>query len=135
MSWDPEQYDRFSFERGQAFSDLLALCAPVHSGSVVDLGCGTGRTTAELHAAVEAGSTLGIDTSAEMLARAPRNIDGLHFVVGDLARSEHWSMERRGNVDLLFANASLQWVPGHEGLLARLRRVLGPRGQPRSFAK
>lgn len=123
MSWDPGQYERFEAERRQPFDDLVALCAPVPGGTVVDLGCGTGRLTAELHRAVGAARTTGVDRSPAMLARAPRGVPGLAFAEGDLGA---WDGPP---ADLVLANASLQWVDHHPALLARLRRQLRPGGQ------
>jgi trans-aconitate 2-methyltransferase len=125
-AWDPEQYRRFAAERRQPFDDLKALCMPVPGGRVVDLGCGSGELTAELHRDLRAADTLGIDRSEAMLAEAVRwsdEVPGLHFELGDLSA---W----RGNdVDLVFANASLHWSPEHPDLLARLRSSLAPGGQ------
>ena len=90
---------------------------------MVDLGCGTGQLTAELHRALGAARTVGIDSSAAMLAEAPRDVPGLTFAQGDLAA---WDGPP---VDLVFANASLHWVDDHPALLARLRRLLRPGGQ------
>jgi len=69
-AWDPGQYDRFAAERRQPFVDLLALCRPVPGGTIVDLGCGPGGLTVELHRALGAAHTTGIDLSAAMLAEA-----------------------------------------------------------------
>ncbi len=123
MTWDPAQYQRFEAERRQPFDDLVALCGPVPGGSVVDLGCGTGRRTVELHRALGAASTVGVDSSAAMLADAPGDVPGLSFVEGDLAE---WAGPP---VDVVFANASFQWVDDHRGLLARARAGLRPGGQ------
>jgi trans-aconitate 2-methyltransferase len=133
VSWDPSLYERFEAERAQPFFDLLALCAPLSGGTAVDLGCGTGRLTAGLHRALGASATTGIDSSPEMLARAPRDVPGLAFAEGDLAA---W---RGPAVDLVFANASLHWVGDHPALLGRLRRGVRPGGQlafgvPANFA-
>lgn len=122
-TWDPGQYRRFEAERRQPFDDLVALCAPVPGGTVVDLGCGTGRRTVELHRATGAARTVGVDRSAAMLADAPADVDGLSFVEADLGT---W---QGGPVDLVFANASFQWVGDHPALLVRLRRQLAPGGQ------
>lgn len=121
--WDPGQYDRFEAERRQPFDDLVALCSPVPGGTVVDLGCGTGRLTAELHRATGAARTVGVDSSAAMLAEVPQGVAGLTFAPGDLGAWEG------PPCDLVFANASLQWVDDHPALLARLRRLVAPGGQ------
>lgn len=124
--WDADQYARFAAERRQPFDDLKALCLPVDGGRIVDLGCGTGELTAELHRDLRAGETIGIDRSPGMLADASRiaeGVAGLHFEEADI---EVW--EDRG-MGLVFANASLHWVPDHRRLLARLVSALGPGGQ------
>jgi len=124
--WNPEQYERFRDERRQPFDDLMALCSPVPGGRIVDLGCGTGDLTAELHAALGAATTVGIDLSESMLERAGTNhagIEGLSFEAGDIAK---WLGQ---DLDLVFANASLQWTDDHLNLLARMRTALTPDGQ------
>jgi trans-aconitate 2-methyltransferase len=135
-AWDPEQYRRFAAERRQPFDDLKELCMPVVGGTIVDLGCGTGELTAELHRDMRATRTLGIDRSEAMLAEAARwatDVPGLAFERADLAE---W---HGTDVSLVFANASLHWAPDHPGLLARLRFSLAPGGQlafqvPATFA-
>jgi trans-aconitate 2-methyltransferase len=122
-TWNPVQYERFAAERRQPFDDLLALVEPVPGGRVVDLGCGTGELTVDLHRHVGARSTLGIDTSEAMLAKAP-SADGVTFEVGDL--TTWWAPSK---VDVVFANAALQWTPDHEHLLGRLAEQLAPGGQ------
>ena len=69
-AWDPGQYERFAAERAAPFHDLLSLVRPVPGGRVVDLGCGGGELTAQLHRRLEAGETLGLDSSPAMLERA-----------------------------------------------------------------
>lgn len=122
-AWDPAQYRTFAEERNQPFFDLLALVRPVPGGEVVDLGCGDGRLTSILHERTGAARTTGIDSSEAMLAAAGAHAgDGLVFEQGDIA-----SFARP--VDVVFSNAALHWVPGHEELLARLAGCLGPGGQ------
>jgi trans-aconitate 2-methyltransferase len=124
--WNPDQYERFHAERRQPFDDLVALCEPVPGGRVVDLGCGTGQLTAELHERLHAAETVGIDSSESMLARAKADrghVAGLSFAAGDIAT---WLGR---DLDLVFANASLQWVDDHLNLLARMRTALGEGGQ------
>lgn len=123
-TWDPNQYNRFAAEREQPFWDLAALVQPVPHPSVVDLGCGDGRLTAALHARLGAARTLGIDSSPTMLAGAATHAaGGVTFEDGDIG-----AWKGRGH-DVVFANASLQWVPGHPGVLAGWRDSLAPGGQ------
>ena len=122
--WDPAQYARFEAERARPFHDLVALVTPRPAMRVVDLGCGTGALTAELHRRLGAEETLGIDSSAAMLGKAPASIAGLRFERADI---EAWSP--RAPLDLVLANASLHWIDDHPALLARLVSWLAPRGQ------
>jgi trans-aconitate 2-methyltransferase len=135
--WDPTQYERFKAERSRPFFDLLALvrARPASdSGTamrVVDLGCGTGELTTELHARLGVTETVGVDSSETMLAKATEHAkkevsagEGLRFEQG---RIEAWAPAVP--VDLVFSNAALHWVEGHEALFTRLRSALVPGGQ------
>ena len=136
-SWDPQQYQRFRAERERPFFDLLSMVTPRPAPRVVDLGCGTGALTAEAHQRLGAARTLGIDSSAAMLATCP-TAEGLSFAqqrIEELAAAT----EHTGAFDVVLANASLQWVPDHPALLARLFALLAPGGQlavqmPANFA-
>ena len=123
--WDPDQYSKFSAERAKPFFDLLAMVQPVPGGDVIDLGCGTGELTAQLHTYTQARSTTGMDASEAMLAKAvPLAGKGLAFELGDIA-----AFDSQACFDVVFANASLHWVPDHPRLLPRLAAGLRPGGQ------
>jgi len=125
QAWNPEQYARFRDERQQPYFDLLALVRPVADMRAVDLGCGTGELTRELHRRLAARETVGIDASEAMLERSRPFVErGLRFERGDIAT---FAADRCW--DLVFSNAALQWVPRHEALLARLAGALTDRGQ------
>jgi trans-aconitate 2-methyltransferase len=123
-TWDPGQYNRFAAEREQPFWDLGALLEPVGAPEVVDLGCGDGRLTAALHRRLGAAATTGVDSSPEMLAGAAAHAgDGVSFAPGDIAS---WAGR---DLDVVFSNAALQWVPDHAGVLGRWTAALRPGGQ------
>jgi trans-aconitate 2-methyltransferase len=124
-AWNPAQYGGFQAERSRPFFDLLALVRPRPEMTAVDLGCGTGELTAELHRELRCASTLGLDASANMLAAsAAFAAPGLRFELGDIGR-----FEAPGRYDLVLSNAALHWVPDHEALFARLAAALAPGGQ------
>jgi trans-aconitate 2-methyltransferase len=124
-TWSPDQYQKFAAERAKPFYDLLALVTPVPGGDVVDLGCGTGELTADLHQRTQAARTLGTDSSPAMLAKAEAHAGaGLTFERSDI---ETWTAESA--YDVVFSNAALQWCTDHPALLGRLRDALKPHGQ------
>lgn len=121
MAWDPAQYHKFQAQRAAPFDDLLRLVAVRPNLRAVDLGCGTGELTARLQAALPSSDVVGIDSSAEMLARAPSK-PGLRF-------AEQRIEDVDGEWDLIFSNAALHWVPDHRALFPRLMKQLKPGGQ------
>jgi trans-aconitate 2-methyltransferase len=95
--------------------------AAAQPGPVLELGCGTGRIALPV---AQAGVTLvGVDRSPAMLAEARATPAPIRWVEADLAR---WRPERAP--DVVYANASIQWVEPHDGLLVRLLEELAPGG-------
>ncbi len=123
--WSPDQYERFAAERRQPFVDLVALIEPRPKMRIVDLGCGTGELTRELHEGLSAEETVGVDSSETMLLKAGHfGGEMLRFEKGDI---EAFITDRP--YDLIFANAALHWVPDHEKLFVRLTNFLSMDGQ------
>ena len=123
MSWDPEQYHKFDAERLAPFNDLFSLIK-VRSGlSVLDLGCGTGELAIVLSERLPQSFVTGVDSSAEMLAKAnERCSDRVNFKYGDVESLV-------GEWDLLFSHAVLHWVDDHAELIPRLWEHIKPGGQ------
>ncbi|GBF06624.1 trans-aconitate 2-methyltransferase, tam [Deinococcus aerius] len=122
MTWNPEQYHRHREARSAPVRNLLALLPDLPYRDIVDLGCGTGEHTRTLAERFPDARVTGLDSSAEMLAKAnARGLPNLRFERGDI-------LDLRGEYDLLFSNAALQWLPDHPALLARLWGHLRPGG-------
>ena len=123
--WDPDQYNHFAQQREQPFWDLVHLIGEVQGPKVVDLGCGDGRLTATLGETLGAGSVLGVDRSPAMIDNAAAFAgDRVQFCLGDIG-----TWERPDDFDVVFANASMQWVPEHAAVLARWTNSLRSGGQ------
>lgn len=123
--WDPTQYDVYADERARPFRDLTARIDVAEPRVVLDLGCGPGSQTETLCERWPHARVVGLDSSADMIAAAePRGRSGrLEFVHSDLRGY------RPGEpVDVVIANALLQWVPGHLDLLALIAGWLAPGG-------
>jgi trans-aconitate 2-methyltransferase len=124
-TWNPSQYHRFRAERSAPFFDLLALVRPRAEMRVVDLGCGSGELTRELHRKLGARETLGIDNSEKMLDQARAHAgEGLRFERADVA-----DFAPRSKLDLVFSNAALHWLPNHPALFVKLASFLPDTGQ------
>lgn len=121
--WNPDQYHRFQNERSQPFFDLLALVEPCPNGNAIDLGCGTGELTKILHEKSGARTTIGLDSSESMLAKTAEHAgNGLSFAQGDIGAIG-------GDYDIVFSNAALQWLNGHESLIPEIAAHVKRDGQ------
>jgi len=121
--WNPELYARFADERARPVHDLLARVPLTNPRRIVDLGCGAGASTAPLVVRWPGAEVVGIDTSPAMIEEARGRVPGARFEIADGAV---W--EPREPVDLIFSNATLQWIPDHRVLLPKLMSWLAPGG-------
>ncbi len=121
--WSPEAYRRFTEAREAPFDQLLSLLTPAPGGALVDLGCGDGRLTVRAHQHLGVAQSLGLDSSAAMLAGAPVH-DGVRFELRDIATALP-----EARFDVVLSNAALHWVPEHRAYLDRLLALVAPGGQ------
>ena len=130
QDWNPALYLRFANERTRPAAELLArvplVGQPARSLHIVDLGCGPGNSTELLVERFVGAQVLGIDNSEAMLKVARKLLPQARFASGDIAT---WASEAgRPAPDLIYANASIQWVGGHEQLIPHLLSQLAPGG-------
>jgi len=118
LKWRPETYDRFRGLRLRPARDLLAQVPDLPDGPVVDLGCGTGVMAPAL--ARLGRPLIGVDNSAEMVAEAV-GYDAVEQI--DIA---DWQADVPAA--LIYSNAALQWLEGHNTLLPRLAGMLAQDG-------
>jgi trans-aconitate 2-methyltransferase len=120
--WDDKQYLKFADERTRPAEELLRRVPLSAAERVVDLGCGPGNSTALLRERWPAARVTGVDNSPEML-RAARALPDVEWVEADAA-----SYQPAAPLDVLFANALLQWLPNHAQLFPALLEKLRPGG-------
>jgi trans-aconitate 2-methyltransferase len=126
VQWDPAQYLKYADERGRPFVDLLARVAADEPGVVVDAGCGPGNLTATLRERWPGARVLGVDSSADMVEAAVRDHGRDERVTFERADLRDWPLP--ADTDVVICNATLQWVPDHEHVLARWAASLRPGG-------
>jgi trans-aconitate 2-methyltransferase len=131
-SWDDSQYLKFANERTRPARELLGRVPVTSPRRVLDLGCGPGNSTALLFERWPEARLTGVDSSAEMLERARHDLPNLEWLQADAGSFDP------GEVDVLFSNALLQWLPDHQRLVPRLFERVRPGGAlavqvPRNF--
>lgn len=123
MTWSAAQYVKFEAERNRPIFDLLDRIPQGDVKTAVDIGCGPGNSTELLKARLPAAQVTGLDSSDDMIAAARKRSPEIEFQVADIAS---WQAEKP--VDLILANAVLQWLPDHETVFPRLIGMLNPGG-------
>jgi trans-aconitate 2-methyltransferase len=136
--WDAERYHRLSNPQLGWGRRVLARLAPEPNERILDLGCGTGRLTAELYATLHAGFVVGADRSDSMLRQAaaqdvwrrgPHSIGtalppGIHFV-----RADGRYLPFVDVFDAVLSTATFHWILDHPLLFASVYRALVPGGR------
>jgi len=122
MQWNADTYTQkhaFVFQYGAGLIDLLA---PEPGELILDLGCGSGELTQQL--ADRGAEVIGLDASAEMIAKADAQFPTLDFRVGDGA-----SFELPERFDAIFSNAALHWMPNAAAVVQQMHKHLKPGGR------
>jgi trans-aconitate 2-methyltransferase len=121
--WDHKLYLKFSDQRARPAADLIAQIQIENPRHIIDLGCGTGNSTAQLHRRWPQAELTGLDSSPAMLAQARNDHPEWRWIESAI---ENW--EPQGSYDLVFSNAALHWVPDHAALFPRLLQAVAPGG-------
>lgn len=125
MTWSAKQYLAFEDERTRPVRDLLSAVPAIDARAAVDIGCGPGNSTEQLAARFPHALVSGLDSSADMIAAARERLPNVRFEVSDI---QAWLETDPDPVDVILANAVLQWVSGHRALFPALLGRLAPSG-------
>ncbi|HEX6496157.1 MAG TPA: methyltransferase domain-containing protein [Acidobacteriaceae bacterium] len=125
--WNASEYDRLSGLQATMAEEVLSLLKLQGTERVLDIGCGNGKTTAEIAARVPNGSVTGVDASADMIAFAKQNWTSAHpnlqFQVADARRLpfEH-------EFDLIVSFNALHWITDQALPLQSIHAAIKPDG-------
>jgi len=121
--WNPAQYLRYGSERLRPALDLIARIQIDSPETVYDLGCGTGTITGILKERWPDANVTGVDSSASMLERTTDVETGVNWQHADL---NDW--QPGSPADVVYSNAALHWLDGHDQLFPRLMETVNPGG-------
>jgi trans-aconitate 2-methyltransferase len=137
--WDAERYHRLSNPQLGWGRHVLERLAPEPNERILDLGCGTGRLTTELFAAIGEGLVVAVDRSESMLReasaqhvwhRGPHPIDAdklpsrIHMV-----RADGLYLPFVDAFDAVLSTATFHWILDHDLLFSSIYRSLVPGGR------
>jgi len=146
--WDAERYHRVSNPQLEWGRRVLRRLAPQPGERILDIGCGTGRLTAELVSALGEGTVVAVDRSETMLREASAqaaNPPGPHKLSnGELSegsavdpppvrvcfvRADGASLPFVDAFDAVLSTATFHWILDHTQLFASIYRALAPGGR------
>lgn len=122
--WNPELYLKFQSERDKPAMDLIGNIELDKPDRIVDLGCSPGNSTLLLRSRWPEAEIVGIDRSPSMIAKAREVCPGASFLTMDMCGD----LTHLGPFDIVFANASLQWVSDQASVIPCLLGLVGPKG-------
>jgi len=123
--WDATTYTRVALpheEWARAVLDRLDLGG---GETVLDAGCGSGRTTSIVIERVPDGRVIAVDGSPSMVDEVKKVLrPGDKALVSDLTK-----LELDEQVDAVFSTAVFHWILDHDALFARMRAALRDGGR------
>lgn len=122
--WNPESYLKFGDERTQPSIDLvnrIKISSPPKN--IIDIGCGPGNSSKILTDRWPSAKLTGLDSSPNMIEKAKRDYPRHEWILSDAS-----TFSRMNKFDIVFSNATIQWIPNHENLLKRFCAMLSDKG-------
>jgi len=126
--WNAERYHEVSSPQ-QAWGRRVLKRLPLEGTEhVLDLGCGTGRITEEIHRRLPAGRLVGLDRSPAMIAQAKAWL-GVRASDVALVLADGAALPFTGAFDAIFSAATFHWIPDHDALFRSIATALRPGGR------
>lgn len=117
MMWNPEDYAKHSDAQLKWAKELRKDLNLQATKSILDVGCGDGKITADFAATLPNTGVVGIDSSPEMIAYATRTYTAAQYPNLSFACVDACALSFQHEFDLVFSNATLHWVDNHKAFL------------------
>jgi trans-aconitate 2-methyltransferase len=127
--WNAQVYHRVSDPQHQWGRPVLARLPLTGTELVLDIGCGTGRLTAELLERLPHGRAVGVDLSSNMIETAGRHLRPAFPAQIAFVRADAAALPFLAAADAIFSTATFHWIHDHDRLFAGLFAALKPGGR------
>ncbi len=127
--WNAEDYAQHSRPQQKWARELIGKLRLRGPESVLDIGCGDGKVTAEIAYLVPDGRVVGIDNSPAMIALAAERYPRHRHPNLLFRRMDAAALTFSGQFDVVFSNAALHWIRDHRPVLAGILQALKPGGR------
>ncbi len=121
--WNPDLYLKFNRERIQPSIDLISRIDYERPGSIIDIGCGPGNSTQVLAERWPDAEVTGVDNSPSMIEKAASEYPDRNWKLLDAGKDK---IDEK--FDIVFSNATIQWIPRHDKLLRKFHGLLNEGG-------
>jgi len=122
--WNPEDYAKNSDAQLKWAQELRSHLDLKGDESILDVGCGDGKITADFAVALPHGRAVGVDSSPQMISYATRTYASSQYPNLSFACVDARSLNFNHEFDLIFSNAALHWVDNHQAFLKGASRAL-----------
>jgi len=126
--WDAQDYIRHSAGQEKWAQGLIPKLNLRGDESLLDIGCGDGRITAQLAKMLPEGEVIGVDNSRTMIALAESNYASVEYPNLQFLLADFCALPFHEQFDVVFSNAALHWVRDHETVLKSINGALVPGG-------
>jgi trans-aconitate methyltransferase len=127
--WDAKDYQKNSQNQYAWAQELIPKLHLQGNETLLDIGCGDGKITAQIAKALPNGRVIGIDSSLNMINLAQTlfpqtDSPNLSFQLADAKNFDFPQI-----FDRIFSNAALHWIPNQAAVLSCVETCLKPDGR------
>ena len=129
FKWDAKEYASHSAPQQNWARELIEKLNLKGNESLLDIGCGDGKVTAEIAKHLPEGRVVGIDSSDEMIRLASSKFPTSEYPDLKFIKSDAGELLFFLEFDIVFSNAALHWIIDHKPILRGIYAALKPNGR------
>jgi trans-aconitate 2-methyltransferase len=128
-NWNADDYAKNSSAQLQWAQELIAKLSLHGRESLLDVGCGDGKVSAQIAKILPEGNVLGIDLSQSMIQLACEQFPSQNYPNMSFIQMDATDIQLARKFDVAFSNAVLHWVADQMAVLRGVHACLKPGGR------